>query len=63
MRPAAAAPGNPATVVRIVWRDASVDALTDHDAARRTGPYPTARIGVPVFGHVVHLGGGVNLTV
>ncbi|MER5459062.1 DUF5954 family protein [Micromonospora sp. NPDC002389] len=48
----------PSTVVWVERRTDPVGAVTDHDAVSRAQAYPIVRIGAPMFGHAVDLGGG-----
>lgn len=48
----------PDVVIRVQRRDDPVSAVTEDDAARRAATYPRLRIGAPLFGHAVDLGGG-----
>ncbi|MGN9779349.1 DUF5954 family protein [Micromonospora sp. H33] len=47
-----------AAVLRVELRDDPVGAVTEDDAIRRAAAYPNIRVGAPVFGHAVDLGGG-----
>ena len=48
----------PGVVIRIRRPDDPVGVVTDHDAVERAEAYPILRIGAPLFGYAVDLGGG-----
>ncbi|KUJ44406.1 DUF5954 family protein [Micromonospora maris] len=48
----------PGVVIRFRRLDDPVAVVTDHDAVQRAEAYPILRIGAPLFGHAIDLGGG-----
>ncbi|MFI7335903.1 DUF5954 family protein [Micromonospora aurantiaca (nom. illeg.)] len=45
-------------LIRVQPQTDPVGAVTEADAARRVAAYPTVRVGAPLFGHALDLGGG-----